>query len=149
MDPQHWFGEEPVPMLVPDKHFLCTGAFLYVRYNFLLISDKFCESLNGRKEGKRCVLSAVSLRTTAPPTSGSYGPLKLLYIKLPMDLHTFLSSNGTRFARCHFRAQKVTCPRNGSARVLNIYFCSGRRLLLSMGCTLTAPASDPGSDEEN
>jgi hypothetical protein len=42
---------DPVdPDLVPDPDplhyqklvFLCTGAFLYVRYSFLLISNKFC-----------------------------------------------------------------------------------------------------------
>jgi hypothetical protein len=29
-----------------QKTFLCTGAFLYVRYSFLLISNKFCDYLS-------------------------------------------------------------------------------------------------------
>jgi hypothetical protein len=37
--------------LFPSYYFLCTGAFLYVAYNFLLISNKICGWGGGEAEG--------------------------------------------------------------------------------------------------
>ena len=77
---------------------LCTGAFLYVPYSFLLISNKFCDlSLLHCVQSKsilphcvqsyRTVYNLTALPPSPPqPVMGPRSSWELIYIKLPMDL---------------------------------------------------------------
>ncbi len=115
-------GENSMKYLI----ILCIGAFLYARYRFLLISNKFCDlSLLPLAEGSAVRKIYCTVLTHSPPKP-SNGPCTLMFIKLPMDLWLIRPCIRNAFDA----GNSITWtspggglgPRNGFARIKSITY---------------------------
>jgi hypothetical protein len=110
------------------RYYLCTGALLYVRYSFLLISKKFCDLSLLHSVGGQCGKKKLMGWAPSHFPKAQLWALKAQIQYIKQKIATFwgpkrLNSISQGQKKYRFQGQTPpTCPRNGFARTKSITY---------------------------